>query len=135
MNGVGVGLNAVVNAIATAEREYVALNRGAALDPTELASTTIADSRVLAAVSLAWHEMNEPEADDTLKFEADVDLRFAALGLGFGTTAPASVEPIADLSISKHPPRERLSAETINLADHEVLELVLAPVVPPNTTR
>ena len=125
-----VGLNAVVNAIATAEREYVARHGGAVFDPTELASTTIADPRVLAALSLAWHEMNEPETNDTLKFEADVDLRFAALGLSFETRAPASVEPTADLSIPKRPSRERLSAETINLADHEVLQLVLAPVLP-----
>jgi DNA repair protein RadC len=127
----GAGLNAIVHAIAAVQQNYEASHSGVAFDPTDLASTAIANPAIVAAVLLAWHEMNEPDADETLEFEADVNSRFAALGLGCETAAPVSVKPAADLSIFKRPPQERLSAETINLADHEVLQRVLAPVVPP----
>ncbi len=133
--------NRVIEAMTGFEINYASTCQNLPFDPTHLANTTIADPALSAAVLLAWHEMHEPGISDTLAFEADADLRFAKLGLGFEASTPALIrQASAEQPPLNQPPQraqqlwKRFSAETINLADYEVLEAVLAPVVAPGNT-
>jgi DNA repair protein RadC len=86
-------------------------------------------------VAFEWHDMSEPDITDALGFAPEVDSQSAVMAINFETAGKKYTEVARNVPPLKPPPERvrqlqgRLSAMMSGLADDEVLELVLAPVI------